>query len=564
MSKGKLTSGSNRIVVKNISFGKIPFRKLKNVSIDLASRITLIAGHNGIGKSTILGLLAHSSGLTKKSAENQSYFDSRTFQGNLGEIIFIDYDNEFKKIADKNKLPAPVISYEINGETLTKRCALAERAGEARIVPRNYNPSTEFNSLDESVTVGVASKVPLPTIYLGMTRVLPIGEAEAGTATNNLVKSMDEQDRRLIADFVGGIIVGTQTDHSSIAANKVSGTRKVSTHPQYKYDTKCVSLGQDSLGSIATALASFQRLKRKWPAYPGGLLVIDELDAGFHPHAIQRLVSNLKALCDDLNLQIVATTHSTKLIEAVHPGNKKNSPDKVVYIADALRPTLLDPASLENILDDMELKVDTGAAPALPQLKVYLEDDEAAYVFNVVMPAAVKRQIGQLYNVQIKPISMGVGCDSLARFSSKDPYFKNVVIVLDADASKKDKPDEDNIVHLPSKNSLSPEQTLFTYIKEATEDPDAFSDRLDQFKKYGAHGGQLLDKLLNWQGDIKGRKEAKKWWRDRAKYIHKWKLYKVWADENHAAVEAFREEFDRVVRTVSRRIRKLAKPRNTA
>ncbi len=48
-------------------------------------------------------------------------------------------------------------------------------------------------------------------------------------------------------------------------------------------------MGQDCLGSMATALASFNQLKRDMgDAYPGGLLVIDEMDVGFHPHAIER------------------------------------------------------------------------------------------------------------------------------------------------------------------------------------------------------------------------------------------------------------------------------------
>jgi hypothetical protein len=38
-----------KIKLNSISFGDVPFRKLKNITIPIADRITLISGHNGIG-----------------------------------------------------------------------------------------------------------------------------------------------------------------------------------------------------------------------------------------------------------------------------------------------------------------------------------------------------------------------------------------------------------------------------------------------------------------------------------------------------------------------------------
>lgn len=93
----------------------------------------MIAGHNGIGKSTILGLLANGSGMPAVAA--RSYFD-RAYQGNLNEIVHLDYETPN---ATGRVHPNPRIVYDLFGEQLVKRCAITKRKTrkELRVVPRN-------------------------------------------------------------------------------------------------------------------------------------------------------------------------------------------------------------------------------------------------------------------------------------------------------------------------------------------------------------------------------------------------------------------------------------------
>jgi len=72
------------------------FRKLNDITIDIAKRITIIAGHNGVGKSTILGLIANGSELRG----HKSYFD-KIFQSKFNEIFRLDKDKDFYKESDK-------------------------------------------------------------------------------------------------------------------------------------------------------------------------------------------------------------------------------------------------------------------------------------------------------------------------------------------------------------------------------------------------------------------------------------------------------------------------------
>jgi hypothetical protein len=556
-----------RIKLKSIEFGDVGFRKLKDFKIDIADKITLVSGHNGIGKSTILGLIANSSGLTQIKKTPKSYFD-KTFQANLSEIIFIDYDNEFLSAQAADALPRPIISYEINGtEAFEKRCALTERGGEgpdkARIVPRNFQPSSKkFVSADGKITIGEASKVPLPTLYLGMTRVLPLGEAVEGAGYSEDMKSMPDIDKKLIADFINEVIVGVDAKQASVTSNRIKGTSKFSSHPKYEYDAKCVSLGQDSLGSIAAAIASFEMLKREWPAYPGGLLIVDELDSGFHPHAIKRLVEQLEKAAERLDLQIIATTHSTKLIEAIFPKpGKRKVANTVAYLTDTRAPQLMGLATLEHVLDDMDL-----VAPGLktlgkkPVLRVYLEDKEAETIFNLLIPGPKKRSLGATYSVSIKAIAMGVGCDSLANLTSIDSHFKQAVFALDADGEIKPKHlKHQNIVKLPGAAGASPERTLFSFVRDLVGDGNAHPATWAALRAKRITTDQIRAHLLNWQGDVSKRKEAKKWWRDRKDYIQAWKLFEAWMTENMPAVEQFRQEFEAAIKVVAKRLRTLAR-----
>ena len=203
----------------------------------------MIAGHNGIGKSTILALLAHPSGLTNRSVDevlltyskqiNMSYMD-KTFQANFNEIIHIDYVAEYtEKLGPPKTLSEPQVTYSVNGtDTVVKACRLGPRPGVTngpqlgRVVARTIKPTTgTFLSSDGKIIVGAAGKVPLPTIYLGMTRVLPLGEAEPGTASSTQF-AMHADDAKLIADFQNSVISGSKASSAAITTQRIKTRAK--------------------------------------------------------------------------------------------------------------------------------------------------------------------------------------------------------------------------------------------------------------------------------------------------------------------------------------------------
>ena len=110
--------------IKSISFGDIPFRMFRNLTINISERLTVIAGHNGIGKSTLLGLIANGSEL--KSSEGKTLL-KRSFQAQLHELFYLDIERDYvKKTADK---PYFTLTYsQPEKEDLIKTCSVSKHS----------------------------------------------------------------------------------------------------------------------------------------------------------------------------------------------------------------------------------------------------------------------------------------------------------------------------------------------------------------------------------------------------------------------------------------------------
>ena len=142
---------AGKVKVKSLTFGTPPFRKLGNFQISFADRITVIAGHNGIGKSTILGLVANTFGLTEKGGP-KSYF-GEAFSANIERIVYLALAEVAE--AQKDTASAPVVIATVDDVEVKKRCAMTQRSiwKRARVVPRTIEKADDD-------TVGQDAKVP--------------------------------------------------------------------------------------------------------------------------------------------------------------------------------------------------------------------------------------------------------------------------------------------------------------------------------------------------------------------------------------------------------------------
>ena len=147
------------------------FRLFKDVSLTLGSRITVITGTNAVGKSTILGLLGNSSELKKK--EGVPILKPR-FRCEFSEIFKMsqEFDKKEPKAAtvtfDTGKELYYRISWQKNKDKDTKR---------GRLIPNS--------EVDGSKS---SAKNKWPVLYLGLTRLYPLGEAILSTNKNKPFK----------------------------------------------------------------------------------------------------------------------------------------------------------------------------------------------------------------------------------------------------------------------------------------------------------------------------------------------------------------------------------------
>lgn len=547
----------NNIKVVSITFGTPPFRKLENLIITFAQRLTLIAGHNGVGKSTILALTTNNFGL--RGAKFKSYFDD-AFSCNIEQMTHIDVSEVDS--AQKAKAPPPRVACNVNDVTVIKECSLTRRSEyqRARVVPRTEGKKP-INA--GGLVIRPDAKIPLPTIHLGIRRMLPAGEALEEDVHSNADTAIDEEDSKLIADFINDVVLGGNAKHQGTTSQSIKGARKVSKQPGYEHDPRAISLGQDSLGSIATALASFNRLKREMKDdYPGGLLVIDELDAGFHPHAIGRLATALKSTARKLDIQVIATTHSPRLIEAVHPDGDGNdqAPDAVVYLHDTAHPRLAPDQSLRAILADMNLNPVLAKPAKKLRIPIYFEDEEAAQFFSVLLTIGVRRSIAGKHNAKLELLPLGIGGSNLVKLPKHDPHFLDTVLIVDADTSLPGKKsDRANMVKLPGApdangKGMSPERTIKEFLVKLAKSKTQVDQNLLQDLNVANPSSDLVQNhFLSAGPDGNDRESLKKWWIKHWSDLQSWGVITTWAKANPDQIAKLRQDIESAVAHVTSR-----------
>ena len=295
------------------------FRNFKEVSFELGRKITVISGQNGVGKSNLLSLIASGSGLNKKSVLGSN------FQPEFYDFFNVDKDEDFENY----KLYLTYVE-EDGTAALTKRLSFKDdtKTGRGiRIIPRTTNINIEDCTLKQAeekakteYDVGGAARVRIPTIYLSLSRLYPLGERKDTVKVTEIRKTNAFYQKKADEKYkywYNAVIPNSIKNEAVLSKVEKNTCSRASLHMDINNTpTLSQSIGQDNLGNIISALVDVYMLSLD-DDYKGALLCIDEIDVSLHPDTQIRLLDLFNQLSEELNIQFVVSTHSLTILKEV-------------------------------------------------------------------------------------------------------------------------------------------------------------------------------------------------------------------------------------------------------
>ena len=443
------------------------FRSFHDVQFDVGRKITAISGQNGVGKSNIASLIASGSGLSKK--------------GELGSNFQPEFSDFFNVESTENFTEYKLfLTYKEDGRegTVLKRLSFKDDTATnrgIRIIPRTSNRDmTGIGSKEaermakDTFGVGGAARVPIPTIYLSISRLYPLGERRETVTIKEIKKTnrlyQNEADAKF-REWYNAVIPGSIKRDASLSIIEKKTSSRSSLHMDMeRTPTLSQSVGQDNIGNIISALVDIYLLSKQ-EDYAGAILCIDEVEVSLHPDTQLHLLSLLDKLADELDIQFVVSTHSLTILKELLKKQSRNPEDySVVYLKNPSAPMITKHNTYEMLKADLLGRTTFD----FPKTKIYFEDEVGQHVFHMLVSSlryqciALKsgnglRGIDEVTNSgklqaelerlerfsgilpDLQEIVMHLGCETLLTMSVQDQmYFQRVLFLLDGDARYKD------------------------------------------------------------------------------------------------------------------------------
>jgi hypothetical protein len=484
------------------------FRHLQNIELIFGERLTAIAGQNGTGKSSILGLIGH----VFKFPLDYRTLNEKQFATQYSEIFRFSYplydkpkDHDYTIELDTNE-SIDVLSYD--RKERGKERSLRLRVGK---------------SIKEE------GKIVFPVIYLGLRRLFPLAQESSVRHEDKVLNSEQMLKYQNLHNEILLLNEQITPEYVDVFSKSfyASKTRK--------YDCFGNSAGQDNIGQILTAILSFGKLKELMrDSYPGGMVLIDEIDATLYPAAQIKLVEKLFRLSQDLDLQVIFTTHSTDVVETMMDP-KYHEYSKVIYLYDAGGvKNVQDQITIDEIINDLKVQLPTRKKPE--RITVFCEDNEARLWISNLLGIKLRQYISFIQD--------SFGANQLVDIANKRILvFNRSIFVLDGDQNKALKKNKcPRIILLPGPNR--PENIFYEFLRSLPRD--------DRF--WGPVGGYTQQLCFRDQPHINSdRNVMKEWFRCQKTNWGRGcsRLFNRWKEANPVVVNTFKAEFEDIIKQLT-------------
>ena len=285
------------------------------------------------------------------------------------------------------------------------------------------------------------------TLFFGVSRTLPAVERrDLSKFTNKNVVFKKNEIQALGAEVAGHItkVLGKDVSaYTVIRPDKYGNITLLSgkTQEGKTYSEFHFGAGESSIIKMILGIEN---------AAPQSLVLIEEIENGLHPVAIERLVEYLLDVADRKNIQVIFTTHSEYAIAPL--------PAKAVWAA-------INGKAIQGKLDIRSLRSITGEVNS--ELVIYVEDEFAKKWVQAILrtDASIALDAIEIY---------AMGGDGTAvranKYHNYDPSTSvKSICIIDGD-SRQDESDKDLIFRLPGE---TPELHIFDEVLDKINESSA-------------------------------------------------------------------------------------------
>ncbi len=506
----------------------IEFRQFNNKEIIIGKKLTVISGQNATGKSTILGMIANS--CEYKINEGKPILQTQ-FRAEWSDIFkgSVNHDPHHSNVLQITyQLPD---NYVIDFRTTWQKEEITQ--DRFRMIPkRKRRPEDIGYGVKKDTT---EAKLKYPVLYLGLSRLFPIGES-SGAIDNKAIGMSSDEEQWFKTSYKN--IVKINETINAVESLELSEIKK-NMHAGIdtdRYDVIGNSSGQNNISQILMAILSFKRISSS-TGYKGGLLLIDEFESTIHPAVQINLLKFILNAVDDLKLQVVITTHSTSILDFVYSKTKRNEQNQNNMVEYYYLTNSNGGLSIKRNPDNSAVYADMHNISSIldssfRRLTVYSEDEEARWFIN-------KLFIKYVHYLQL--IEINVGCDELLNFDKCDPsYFSRVMIILDGD-KEIDLTLSKNLNKLKLPGSCRPEEVIYRYIMDLDPEHEYLETHFGIMSKQTIDStGPFSDIYSAYTDD---RDKYKKWFNDNRLIFEQTNVLDYWIHDNKSEYDQLIENF---------------------